>query len=191
MNSIITLLSGIQHWKTRVKRPRHGIFLAFCHQEDKTRIYLLGDKLFFNFFSRVKRRLAPLKMRQNDRFVADHFSMKSSAIVVVQSVRLKNIRFRAKHAPFIRTPNAKKPHSKIQPSSPYFGVKWGELLKNAEKRANIRISRPLSQILKFSFHLCVAPKHIWRRHLPPPQKKYMKGSPCRFRNCIKTTQRLM
>jgi hypothetical protein len=53
-----------------------------------------------------------------------------------------NIRFGAKHALFIRT-SGEKLHPKIQPSSPYLGLKWGGELKNAE---NVLIFEYFSRI---------------------------------------------
>jgi hypothetical protein len=60
-----------------------------------------------------------------------------------------NIWFGAKHAPFIRTPGAKKTFENATIFPPILGVKWGTgtgMEKCGKKRANFRISRPMWQI---------------------------------------------
>jgi hypothetical protein len=44
-----------------------------------------------------------------------------------------NIRFEAKHAPFIWTPGAKKTSKNSTIFPPILGVKWGGDMKNVEK----------------------------------------------------------
>jgi hypothetical protein len=109
-------------------------------------------------------------------FLADHFLMKWSAIVVVQCVRVSVCpsvcpyrelwpdRSRHEHPVWSKRCSIhpdmrhKKPHPKIPPSSPLF---WGWNGKGVwqlwKKCTKVRLSRALRKILMFCLHTCVAP----------------------------------